>query len=166
MGTGAKVILLPVVSLLGVPAEMLMFPSDIRLLAGSPGAPDPVLPLGPFATTGAKPILGKAGAPVHAELLDEAQEATLWLPPSRAMVHGRAAAPEKGQSRCFPSPRSGIQGKLGIISTKSRKHKTCSPFLWELDVFWPFLRHPCQNFSQSATQAHPPAVWEMHLLYK
>lgn len=38
MATGAKVILLPVVSLLGVPAEMLMFPTDSRLLVGSPGA--------------------------------------------------------------------------------------------------------------------------------
>lgn len=147
VATGAKVILLPVVSLLGVPAEMLMFPSDSRPLAGSPGAPDPIVLSGPFATTRAKPILGTAGAPLQAELLAKAQEAALWLPPSRAMAHGRAAVPEKGPSQCFSSPRSGIQGKWGIISTKSQKHKTCSPFLWELDMFWPFLRHPCQNFS-------------------
>lgn len=119
MAAGAKVILLPVVSLLGVPAEMLMFPTDSRILAGSPGAPDPPLLSGPFAATGATLILGKAGAPGHTELLDEAQEATLWLPPSHVMVQGRAAAPEEGQSQCFPSPGSSTQGKRGIISTKS-----------------------------------------------
>lgn len=113
MGTGAKVILLPVVSLLGVPAEMLMFPSDIRLLAGSPGAPDPVLPLGPFATTGAKPILGKAGAPVHAELLDEAQEATLWLPPRPCHGAWQGCSPREGTEPMLSLPQVRHPGQMG-----------------------------------------------------
>lgn len=60
----------------------------------------------PFAATEAMLILGKAGAPGHAEVLDEAQEAFLWLPPNHVVVHGRDAAPKEGQSQCFPSPGS------------------------------------------------------------
>lgn len=86
-------------SLLGVPAEMLMFPTDRRFLSGTP---NPSLLSGPFAATGAKLISGKAGDAARAEMLDGAQEAALWLPPSCAMVHERAAALRRDRANAFP----------------------------------------------------------------